>query len=87
MIMFPFVIAFSLFLAHLPPFFSQDLHPPERGWLYDRSPCSQCCIQRRSGWSSRFSPRGDSYMEIMRKGGGIVNTVKATRKASKEELV
>ncbi len=31
--------------------------------------------------------RGDSYMEIMRKGGGIVNTVKATRKASKEELV
>jgi imidazolonepropionase len=30
---------------------------------------------------------GDSYMEIMRKGGGILNTVKATRKASKEELV
>ena len=31
--------------------------------------------------------RGDSYMEIMGKGGGIVNTVKATRNASKEELV
>jgi imidazolonepropionase len=30
--------------------------------------------------------RGDSYMEIMQRGGGIVNTVKATRKASKEEL-
>ena len=31
--------------------------------------------------------RGDSYMEIMRRGGGIVNTVKATRKASKEDLI
>jgi len=31
--------------------------------------------------------RGDSYMEIMRRGGGIVNTVKATRKASREELI
>jgi imidazolonepropionase len=31
--------------------------------------------------------RGDSYMEIMQRGGGIVNTVKATRKASKEELI
>ena len=31
--------------------------------------------------------RGDSYMEIMQRGGGIVNTVKATRKASKEELL
>jgi imidazolonepropionase len=30
--------------------------------------------------------RGDSYMEIMQRGGGIVNTVNATRKASKEEL-
>lgn len=29
---------------------------------------------------------GLSYMEIMRKGGGIVNTVKATRTASKQEL-
>ena len=31
--------------------------------------------------------RGESYMEIMNRGGGIVNTVKATRKASGEELV
>jgi imidazolonepropionase len=31
--------------------------------------------------------RGDSYMEIMEQGGGIVNTVDATRKASKEELI
>ena len=30
--------------------------------------------------------RGDSYMEIMGRGGGIVNTVKATRAASTEEL-
>ena len=31
--------------------------------------------------------RGDSYMEIMQRGGGIVNTVKATRQASPEELI
>lgn len=31
--------------------------------------------------------RGKSYMEIMEKGGGIVNTVEATRKASKEDLI
>ena len=31
--------------------------------------------------------QGDSYMEIMQRGGGIVNTVKATRKAAKAELV
>jgi imidazolonepropionase len=31
--------------------------------------------------------RGDSYMEIMQRGGGIVNTVKATRKASRQQLV
>ena len=31
--------------------------------------------------------RGDSYMEIMQRGGGIVNTVRATRKAAKEELI
>ncbi|SHH32658.1 imidazolonepropionase [Caloranaerobacter azorensis DSM 13643] len=30
--------------------------------------------------------RGDSYMEIMKRGGGIVSTVKATREASFEEL-
>lgn len=30
--------------------------------------------------------RGDSYMSIMERGGGIVNTVEATREASKEEL-
>ena len=30
--------------------------------------------------------RGDSYMQIMERGGGIVNTVKATRQASHEEL-
>lgn len=30
--------------------------------------------------------RGESYMEIMRRGGGIVNSVQATRNASKEEL-
>jgi len=30
--------------------------------------------------------RGDSYMEIMQRGGGILNTVNATRKASREEL-
>jgi len=31
--------------------------------------------------------RGDSYMEIMKRGGGIVNTVRATRQAAMEELV
>jgi imidazolonepropionase len=31
--------------------------------------------------------RGDSYMEIMQRGGGIVNTVKATREATAEELI
>jgi imidazolonepropionase len=31
--------------------------------------------------------QGDSYMEIMQRGGGIVNTVKATRKAAKAELI
>ena len=31
--------------------------------------------------------RGDSYMEIMNRGGGIVNTVQATRQAPMEELV
>ncbi len=31
--------------------------------------------------------KGDSYMDIMNRGGGIVNTVKATREASKEELI
>ena len=31
--------------------------------------------------------RGDSYMEIMQRGGGILNTVNATRKASAEELM
>ena len=31
--------------------------------------------------------RGDSYMEIMNRGGGIVNTVQATRKAAVEELI
>jgi imidazolonepropionase len=31
--------------------------------------------------------RGDSYMEIMARGGGIVNTVAATRKATKENLI
>jgi imidazolonepropionase len=30
--------------------------------------------------------RGDSYMDIMQRGGGIVNSVKATREASKNEL-
>lgn len=30
--------------------------------------------------------RGDSYMEIMERGGGIINTVTATHKESKEEL-
>ncbi len=30
--------------------------------------------------------RGDSYMDILKRGGGILNTVNATRKASKEEL-
>lgn len=30
--------------------------------------------------------RGDSYMSIMERGGGIVNTVEATRNATKEEL-
>ena len=30
--------------------------------------------------------RGDSYMNIMQRGGGIINTVKATRAASEEEL-
>ena len=31
--------------------------------------------------------RGDSYMEIMQRGGGILNTVNATRQASAEELM
>ena len=31
--------------------------------------------------------RGDSYMDIMKKGGGIFNTVRATRAASKQELI
>lgn len=31
--------------------------------------------------------RGDSYMEIMKRGGGIVNSVRATRKASRDELI
>lgn len=31
--------------------------------------------------------RGDSYMDIMNKGGGIVNTTCATREAAEEELV
>ncbi len=31
--------------------------------------------------------RGDSYMEIMNRGGGIANSVKATRNASREELM
>jgi imidazolonepropionase len=31
--------------------------------------------------------RGDSYMEIMERGGGIVNTVKSTREATAEELI
>ena len=30
---------------------------------------------------------GDSYMDIMEKGGGIFNTVRATRAASKKELI
>ncbi|WP_296401033.1 amidohydrolase family protein, partial [Acidaminococcus timonensis] len=30
---------------------------------------------------------GMSYMEIMERGGGILNTMKATREASEEELV
>ncbi|MFC1515481.1 imidazolonepropionase [Thermodesulfobacteriota bacterium] len=31
--------------------------------------------------------RGDSYMDIMKRGGGILNTVRATRSASKESLI
>jgi imidazolonepropionase len=31
--------------------------------------------------------RGDSYMDIMQRGGGIVSTVAATRAASKEQLI
>ena len=31
--------------------------------------------------------RGDSYMDIMERGGGILNTVRATRAASKEKLI
>ncbi|MDD2513421.1 MAG: imidazolonepropionase [Proteiniphilum sp.] len=31
--------------------------------------------------------RGDSYMEIMQRGGGIVNTTRATRDATEEELM
>lgn len=31
--------------------------------------------------------RGDSYMEIMQRGGGIINTVKATQKATKAALL
>lgn len=31
--------------------------------------------------------KGATYMEIMEKGGGIINSVEATRRASKEELI
>lgn len=31
--------------------------------------------------------RGDSYMSIMERGGGIVNTMKATRQTSEQELI
>jgi imidazolonepropionase len=31
--------------------------------------------------------RGDSYMDIMKRGGGILSTVRATRESSREELV
>ena len=31
--------------------------------------------------------RGDSYMEILKRGGGILNTVRATREATWEELI
>jgi len=31
--------------------------------------------------------RGDSYMDIMERGGGIVNTVASTKKATKDELI
>ena len=31
--------------------------------------------------------RGESYMEIMNRGGGIVSTVRATREASREDLI
>ncbi len=31
--------------------------------------------------------RGESYMEIMKRGGGIVNSVRATRDATREELL
>ena len=31
--------------------------------------------------------RGDGYMDIMQRGGGIANTVRATREASREELI
>jgi len=31
--------------------------------------------------------RGDSYMEIMNRGGGIINSVRGTMEASKEELI
>ena len=31
--------------------------------------------------------RGDSYMDIMQRGGGIANTVRATRDASQKELI
>ncbi len=31
--------------------------------------------------------RGDSYMDIMERGGGIANTVRSTRRALKEELI
>ena len=31
--------------------------------------------------------RGDTYMEIMNRGGGIIHSVRATREASREELI
>ena len=39
---------------------------------------------RAEEFSWRLS--GESYMEIMNRGGGIVNTVRATREASREDL-
>ncbi len=56
----------------LPGFVDSHTHLPFGGWRPDEF-----------GWRLR----GDSYMSIMERGGGIVNTMKATREASTEALV
>ncbi len=58
--------------AVIPGFVDSHTHFPFAGYRAEEF-----------GWRLR----GASYMEIMERGGGIVNTMKATREAGKEELL